>query len=80
MEVSGSKRYVRVVADMRPGRQIMPVFVYDEAGNRAKVDAVTDIRRVLVKNLGEQCYAYFLVAGGSRKVIYLDKQMQWFEF
>ena len=79
MEVSGNKKLIRVIVDMRPNMQIMPVAVFDDSGKRIKVDVVSDIRRVLVKDLGEQCFAYFLVAGGSRKVIYLDKNMQWFE-
>lgn len=79
MEVSGNKKPIRVIADMRPNMQILPVALFDEDGRRLKIDDVMDIRRVLVKDLGEQCFAYFVVAGGSHRVIYLDKNNLWFE-
>ena len=79
METLVKKKPIRVIADMRPNMQIMPVAVFDESGKRQKVDIVTDIRRMLVKDLGEQCYAYFMIVAGNRKVIFLDKNMQWFE-
>lgn len=73
------KKFLRVVADMRPKMQIMPIKIILDEGKEVKIDFVADVRQILVKDLGEQCMAYFCDIAGVRKVIFLDGEMQWFE-
>ncbi len=72
------KHFVRVVADMRPNMQIMPLSIIWEDNRQFKIDDVKDVRQLVVSGLGEQCMAYFIEINKSRRVLYLDKNMQWF--
>ncbi len=72
------KKYLRVIADMRPNAQIIPLKIVSDDGREFIIQNVFNIVRIIVEDIGEQCMAYYMVVGGKRKVIYLDKNMQWF--
>lgn len=70
--------YVRVIADMKPKMQIMPKSIIWEDGREFAIDEIKDVRQVLVSGMGKECMAYFVEIRGSRRVLYLDRMMQWF--
>ena len=63
---------------MRPSAQILPIKVIWEDGREFKIEQIISIKRNNIPSLGEECTAYYCVISGKRKVIYLDRDMQWF--
>lgn len=78
VQKQNEKHFIRVIADMRPNLQIMPLKIVWEDGREFKVESVNDVRQILVSGLGEVAMAYFCVIKGVRRTIYLDRNMQWF--
>lgn len=79
MESLGNiKKYLHIVADMRPNAQILPMKVIWNDGREFIIEQILDIKRNNIEKLGEQCMAYYCIISGKRKVIYLDSDMQWF--
>lgn len=72
------KTFIRVIADMRPNAQIIPLKIVSDDGREFVIENVYNIIRTIVEAIGEQCMAYYIVVRGTRKVIYLDKNFAWF--
>ena len=71
------KNYIRVIADMRPDLQIMPLKVIVD-DKEYKVDSVIDIKRMVVPTLGERCFAYYCKFKTKLRILYLDAEFKWF--
>lgn len=72
------KRFIRVIADMRPNAQIIPLKIVADDGRDFAIQNVFSIVRTIVEDIGEQCMAYHIIVNDTRKVIYLDKNFAWF--
>lgn len=69
--------YLRVIADMKPQMQIIPLkVIFNET--EYNIDSVIDIKYQVVMGLGKQCYAYYCKIKNHLKIIYLDSDFQWF--
>ncbi len=72
------KKFIRVIADMRPNAQIIPLKIVADDGRDFAIQNVFSIVRTIVEDIGEQCMAYHIIVNDTRKVIYLDKNFAWF--
>lgn len=71
------KKFLRVIADMKPQMQIMPLkVIFNET--EYLIDSVIDIKFQIVPTFGERCFAYYCKIKGKLKIIYLDKDFNWF--
>lgn len=71
------KKYLRVIADMKPQMQIIPLkVIYNES--EYEITSLIDIKFLVVPGLGERCYAYYCKIKNKLKIIYLDLENQWF--
>ena len=72
-----SIRYLRVVADMKPNSPIMPLkVIYDE--KEYIVDEIFNVKRFVVEQIGELCNAYYCKFKHKIRILYLDKNYNWF--
>lgn len=70
-------KYLRIIADMKPNSLIMPLkVIFDE--REFMVSEVFDIKKIVVAELGELCYAYYCKFNNKIRILYLDKLYNWF--
>ncbi len=78
LKSSNKVSYLKVLAEMSPERAILPRKIIWEDGRVFDVEKITDIRRGLVKEVGELCMKYYCRINGYYKVICLADDLRWF--
>ena len=72
-----SIKFLRVIADMKPHSKIMPLkVIFDD--REFIIDKIIDIKNFIEATTNSFCTAYYCKFKSKLKILYLDKDYNWF--
>ena len=71
-------KFLRVIADMKPHSQIIPLKVIIDDEREFVIDKIIDIKKFVESVTNSLCFAYYCKFKTKLRILYLNKENNWF--